>query len=472
MKKAIVLGLTVLGLLCLSSCKKEQGQEQPGARQEEQKKESQKETGKKENNSKKTHKFVPEDFIPGGGSEVLQTEKGYYYLNSGNIRYKDFATGNDIFLCNKPECRHDGNEFCVATNDKYVICEMRLYNGKLFAVATETTETQCMYKLLLVEPDGSTMDELVTYMTMERTGQVPAGLDDFQIHRNLVMLPFAAIDAQKFSDTDAYGTALYNLDTGELVYLDEEPFDRENSAAFSIQGYQDWIYYCRYEEGKTRLHRYNLTDGTDETYTMLPSFAGIYGIKDENTVVYMKCDGNGKAGNEFCVCHTDTGENEIVSTLMRKEKNMWNDGTVHEEERMYSAIHMTMDDTYVYVFGKEERGERRNAETGEWGPFYDCYLQIYDHDLNKLTEYNFGDVLAEAVPELAEIPFEGGEDNEYKFIYKLPGLYFLNGEVFCFVNGETEEELVYMVYRCKQSDLLAGTPVMELVYKTSVAINK
>ncbi|MBQ8315722.1 MAG: hypothetical protein IJX95_08290, partial [Lachnospiraceae bacterium] len=59
-----------------------------------------------------------------------------------------------------------------------------------------------------------------------------------------------------------------------------------------------------------------------------------------------------------------------------------------------------------------------------------------------------------------------------KFIYKLPGLYFLNGEVFCFVNGETEEELVYMVYRCKQSDLLAGTPVMELVYKTSVAINK
>ncbi|MBQ8314893.1 MAG: hypothetical protein IJX95_04030, partial [Lachnospiraceae bacterium] len=402
MKKAIVLGLTVLGLLCLSSCKKEQGQEQPGARQEEQKKESQKETGKKENNSKKTHKFVPEDFIPGGGSEVLQTEKGYYYLNSGNIRYKDFATGNDIFLCNKPECRHDGNEFCVATNDKYVICEMRLYNGKLFAVATETTETQCMYKLLLVEPDGSTMDELVTYMTMERTGQVPAGLDDFQIHRNLVMLPFAAIDAQKFSDTDAYGTALYNLDTGELVYLDEEPFDRENSAAFSIQGYQDWIYYCRYEEGKTRLHRYNLTDGTDETYTMLPSFAGIYGIKDENTVVYMKCDGNGKAGNEFCVCHTDTGENEIVSTLMRKEKNMWNDGTVHEEERMYSAIHMTMDDTYVYVFGKEERGERRNAETGEWGPFYDSYLQIYDHDLNKLTEYNFGDVLAEAVPELAE----------------------------------------------------------------------
>jgi len=305
MRKAILLGLIILGLAGLTGCNKQQDPDRPGVQQ--------KEDGKKE------HKFVPEDFIPGGGNEVLRTEKGYYYRNGGDIRYKDFATGNDIYLCNKPECRHDGNEFCVATNDKYAIYEMRLYNGKLFAVATETTETQCMYKLLLIEPDGSTMDELVTFMTMEKTGQVPTGLGEFQIHRNLVMLPFAAIDVQKFSDTDAYGTAIYNLDTKELVYLDAESFSKENSAAFSIQGYQDWFYYCKNEEGKTRLHRYKLKDGTDESYTMLPSFAGIYGIKDENTVVYVKCNGTSKVSNEICLCHTDTGENETAVTLMRME---------------------------------------------------------------------------------------------------------------------------------------------------------
>lgn len=458
MIKGILLGLTVLGLLCLTGCNKQQDPNRPGVQQGE--------------DGKKEHRFVPEDFIPGGGSEVLQTEKGYYYLNDCNIRYKDFATGNDIYLCNKPECRHDGNEFCVATNNKYVIFGMRLYNGKLFAAATETTETQCMYKLLLVEPDGSTMDELVTYMTMEKTGQVPANLGGFQIHRNWVMLPFAAIDAQKFSDTDAYGTALYNLDTGKLLYLDEEPFCRENSPAFSIQGYRDWIYYCKSEDGKTRLHRYNLTGGTDESYTMLPSFAGIYGIKDENTVVYMKCDGNGKTGNEFCVCHTDTGESEIVSTLMRIDRSMWNDGTIHEREQMYSAIDMTMDDSYIYVFEREHWEERRNVENGEWESCYDSYLQIYDYDLNKLAEYDFGDVIAEVVPELAAQYSRDGEEKEYKYINKLPGLCFLNGEVFCFVNGETEEALVYMVYRCKQSDLLAGTPKPELVYKTSKSISK
>ena len=74
-----------MGLLALAGCKKESGQNRPGVQGEQSK-----EDGKKD------HKFVPEDFIPGGGSEVLQTEKGYYYRNGGDIRYKDFATGNDI----------------------------------------------------------------------------------------------------------------------------------------------------------------------------------------------------------------------------------------------------------------------------------------------------------------------------------------------------------------------------------------
>ena len=454
MRRVILLVVVLLGVAGFTGCNRQQDPDQPSVQLEEDKME---------------HEFVPEDFIPGGGSEVLCTEKGVYYRSGGDIRYKDFSTGNDIYLCNKPECRHDGNEFCVATNDTYTIYEMRLYNEKLFAVATETTETQCMFKLLLIEPDGATMEELVTFMTMENTGQVPTRMQEFQIHRNKVMIPFAAIDVEKFSDTDAYGTAIYDLDTKELVYLDAEPFCRENNAAFSIQGYEDWFYYCKNEEGKTRLHRYNLTDGTDESYALLPSFAGIYGIKDENTVVYIKCDGNGKVGNEFCLCHTDTGENEIASTLMRLDRRMLNDGTIYEREQKYGAIDMTMDASYIYVFEREQWGERRSVETGERGPYYDNYLQIYDHDLNKLAEYNFGDVIAEVVPELAT---QDSEDEEYKYVYKRNALYFLNGEAFCFVTGETKEDIVYMVYRCKQSDLLAKTPKMELVYKTSEAINK
>ena len=91
---------------------------------------------------------------------------------------------------------------------------------------------------------------------------------------------------------------------------------------------------------------------------------------------------------------------------------------------MYSAINMTMDDSYIYVFEREHWGERRNVETGEWEPCYDSYLQIYDYDLNKLAEYNFGDVIAEVVPEPATQYSGDGEEKEYKYINKLPGLCF------------------------------------------------
>lgn len=414
------------------------------------------------------HQFVPEDFIPGGGSEVLCTEKGVYYRSGGDIRYKDFTIGNDIYLCNKPECRHDGNEFCVATNDTYTIYEMRLYNGKLFAVATETTETQCMFKLLLIEPDGSAMEELITFMTMENTGQVPTRMQEFQIHRNKVMIPFAAIDVEKFSDTDAYGTAIYDLDTKELVYLDAEPFCRENNAAFSIQGYEDWFYYCKNEEGKTRLHRYHLTDGTDESYALLPSFAGIYGIKDENTVVYIKCDGNGKVGNEFCLCHTDTGENEIAAPLKKTGTLLLDDGKIREYEEIYNAIQMTMDGAYIYVFEREDQQAGwREPESGAYTSRYESYIHIYDYDLNRLAEVNFGAALTEVLPEIDEYY----ESETYTYLSKQPALCFLNGEAYCFVEGNTETDMVYLVYRCKQSDLFAGTPVLELVYSASVPIS-
>ncbi len=456
MRKIIVLGLTVLGLMVLAGCNKQPAFGQPGVQPGE--------AGKVERN------FVHEDFFLGGGSEVLRTEKGYYYLKGTDIRYKDFATGNDMYLCNKPECRHDGNEFCVATNDTYVIHEMRLYNGKLFAVATEMTETQCMFKLLVIEPDGSAMDELVTYMTMELAGQVPTRLGEFQIHRNRVMLPFAAIDVQNFSDTDAYGTALYNLDTKELTYLDEEPFCKENSTAFSIQGYKDWIFYCKSEEGKTKLHRYSLTSGTDEAYTLLPSFAGIYGIKDENTIVYIKCDGNGKTGNEFCVYHVDTGENEIAENLKKTERLILDDGTVREDEVMYGAIQMTMDESYIYVFEREaQRPGWNDPVTGAYESLYESYIHIYDHDLKKLTEINFGDAVTDILPELDE--YYVSDEETYTYLYKQPALCFLNGEAYCFVSGNTKEEIVYFVYRCKQRDLLAGEPVLELVYSTSVPIS-
>ena len=127
MKKAIVMGLAVLGILGLAGCKKEQEQEQ-----------------------KKELSFVSADYQRGNTSKYLpepmmKTEKGYYYYSEfyKGFRYYDVATDKEMYLCNKPECRHDGNQFCVATNEKYRVLDYCLYGENIMVY---TTVTGCLHE--------------------------------------------------------------------------------------------------------------------------------------------------------------------------------------------------------------------------------------------------------------------------------------------------------------------------------------
>ena len=114
MRKAILLGLTVLCLATLVGCGKDKQGKQP------------EETTNGATSGKTEYQFVSENFEQGNrpgatGNAMMRTEKGFYHYNDslGGFRYYDAATGKEMFLCNKPECRHDGNEVCIATNEKY-----------------------------------------------------------------------------------------------------------------------------------------------------------------------------------------------------------------------------------------------------------------------------------------------------------------------------------------------------------------
>ena len=199
---------------------------------------------------------------------VRKTEHGYYYYsyNYGGFRYVDGSTGKDMYLCNKPECKHDGNAFCVATNNKYTIFGWVLYDNRIVANVIEETDTQYLYKLLEIAADGSMANEIVTYYTMEKTGEVEVfrhGAGAIYIHRNKVMLPMVTGTADGLEDTECYGCAIVDLNTKEVVYLDTEPLSRENTQVTQINAYGDYLYYCRKEGKKTVLHRYNINNGTD-----------------------------------------------------------------------------------------------------------------------------------------------------------------------------------------------------------------
>ena len=87
--------------------------------------------------------IVSEDSLQGNAvsnsyDRIMASDKGYYYNEFPyvmSLHYQDAATGRDVLLCNKPECRHDGNQYCVATNANYTPIAFQYYADNIFVCA-------------------------------------------------------------------------------------------------------------------------------------------------------------------------------------------------------------------------------------------------------------------------------------------------------------------------------------------------
>lgn len=432
-KIGIVLTVAISCMLSLAGCsKKTKGQDdagKPGA-------EGQNVT------------FEAEDFIPGSDT-YRATDTGHYYYSTKQqaIRYVDFTTGKDMYLCNKPECRHDGNAFCVATNGNYVPKSFCVYGGMLFATVVEETDTQYLYKLLSIGLDGSEMNEVVTYYTAEKNGISLAmkGIDTpLYIHRNKVWLPLGISVQDGGEDVAYYGTAIYDLNTKELCHLDAELLSKENVETTSVTPYGDYFYYCKKEGKKTVLHRYNITNGTDETFPLLASFKGEYVVLGDR-IFYAR--GQGKV---LCIHHIATGENE-ERTLTRKNMVLLPDGTSKEDETTYTITELRTDGTYLYI-PEVTREYFYTWEDGEISQWQESYLNVFDTNGDSICAVDMLDQMEGSQPEGVEKP-----------VFAEPTkLRFMGEEIYCMMY--TEDRVGYML-RCKRSDLLAGKPEFELVYK-------
>jgi len=441
---------------------------------------------KKEKEAKKEHVITSEDYVWGNTTSKLQTpilvtEKGHYYYSEqyGGWRYYDVETRQELYLCNKPECKHDGNEFCVATNGKYQYERFTMYNDMIYATAVEVTETQYLYKLIAIALDGSELTEVATYMTVERSGQIPDNntmKTELCIHRNKALIPMTAMGEDGLSESRLYGTALLDLDTKEVEYLDEEPLSKDNLTVKNITGHGDYIYYCRREGKKNVLHRRHIKDNTDESYKLLVGFDGRYVVLDENTVVYLKLRYDAAS---LCVHNHITGENverdpyiwrEIISTLP--------DGTTERHVTYYSIADITTDGTYLYV-EHVAIGCSKSAGEGEEYHTVKQWLQadvrVLDYDFNELALVNITDSkFPEGVPQMS------WNDARYQSVQE--NLHFLGEDIYVslyenepdyeYVSGSPVVENGLYTFKFKRSDLLKNDVKMEFVYKREVQEEK
>lgn len=70
-----------------------------------------------------------------GPGKVSNFDKGYYYIKDedgkNNIKYFDYSAKKEIYLCNKPNCKHDTEE-CSSYLDIGKSNDMFVYNNYLY----------------------------------------------------------------------------------------------------------------------------------------------------------------------------------------------------------------------------------------------------------------------------------------------------------------------------------------------------
>lgn len=67
--------------------------------------------------------------------EISNFDKGYYYINNGkNIKYFDYSAKKEIYLCNKPNCKHDTQE-CSSYLNRLEANELFVYNDYLYLIS-------------------------------------------------------------------------------------------------------------------------------------------------------------------------------------------------------------------------------------------------------------------------------------------------------------------------------------------------
>ena len=396
-------------------------------------------------------------------NNIMKSDTGYYYgANYGknmSLHYFDVESGQNIYLCSKPECRHDGDVFCTATSSKYTVNSTYFYGGSLYLDVTEETDTEYLYKLLRVSADGSELTEVVTYMTVNTASMMVISGQPMMIHRGVAVLPYWMANIGD-ADVGVTGTCFYNLTTGELTQLPELTYGVGNTGRERFIGYGDYIYFNTLKDRKNSLSRYCLTDGTVEELELLPTYGGIYSVMDDDTVFYCY---SGYQVFEYKISTKENIEHEDV--FFKRNKTYYNadgeilinpdlknpDGIIYETETIYryKCQDMMTDGTYLYV--------------GEDLDFHDVNVKLKkpigdENDEEEIAGYVH--VFDQELTEIAKVKIctKGLIDFYENFSIKILG-------------NTVYLQSVHTVYGCPLQEFLEGEPVFIPVYDHVIEIN-
>lgn len=369
---------------------------------------------------------------------IMKTDNGFYYnADVGSmlsLHYYDLESGQNIYLCSKPECKHDGNEFCTATSDSYRVSGTCLYGGRIYITVVEEVNSVYNFKLLSAALDGTELSEEVTYLSVNDTSMTPilGGIGrQFIIHRGKAFLTYRLSNKDNY-EVGIHGTFVCDLKTKELTQLKEYSQEESENAQERFCGYGDYVYYNTKIGRKNVLSRYNVVDGSIEDMKLQINYTGKYVVMDEDTIYYTRAD------NSLYEYRMSTGETiEHKNLFVEKETVEIEDGFSMEMEDRFVPDDLLTDGNYLFV-GVGYCFDRDNIEAyvekvrnGESRFDLLTALHVYDRELNEVAEVGLATSQLIGVKEYFQINF-------------------LDNEVYLRTPKKT--------YRCSMESLLSGEP--------------
>ena len=313
---------------------------------------------------------------------TMKGAEGYYYTESPTgkqkqtVFYYDVNTKEAIPLCAKPQCVHDGGDFCVATGGEFMVYTL-FYNNYIYKLCYENADAEMYsYKLLRGDMQGNELSVVSDIFTS------PVGLqiDISNVFCHYGMMFFAAKKYYENKPTNhIYSVNLNSGEVKEIEIPDAEKYERYPYMTAD----KDYLYIATEDEvmapnqsgvkmdADTVMHRYNLKTGEIETVPDMPKIYSSFTV--DNGIIYYTTVN--RSDNTFSLISYDTEKKE-TKTLVENRQMVYMDSKFISG----NGAKVVTDRKYLYITmpcgsGFAEVNDKRGME-----------LYIYDMDGKQLYE--------------------------------------------------------------------------------------
>lgn len=164
------------------------------------------------------------------------TDKGIYYLDqSAYLKFFDYSSGRNVFLCTKPECTHDTEDCYASSNARFILVENdRLYtiDGESNLVSRNLDGSDSSVIMKLCSEYNNSSDSVATPMSAISTGG-----------RFYLTYDVEVLDSDKGKEEKK--TVLTCVDPGSKT---EEIILEDNNAQYAIiNAIDDCLYFFEYK---------------------------------------------------------------------------------------------------------------------------------------------------------------------------------------------------------------------------------